>query len=495
MVILLALLSAYSFSVPEMLCRVSLNRDQTLMLHYRIVFQCNDMADPIDVVDIGLPTHGWNVADMQARLDGTPYPVFVSSYISNGVEVRLGQGILPGGTGVLEFDGTCSGGLYRDDDQEDWASFRFAPTWFDGSLITGDTRLLLTIAFPQGSQPELVRYHETPFDSAWVDKDRVFYHWDTMVRLDRAREFGVGFPAALVDGELATRPRRPLFDPACCAPVAFIGVMVLFIGLPMFFGIRSSIRRQKQYLPPKIRVGGKGVRRGLTVPMAALLMEKPLERVLMLVVWSLIRKGAVTVTGEGRETRITPMGLLPQGLRDYEKKLLELISGEGLTSKNLEAYFKELIGELEKSMEGFNLKTTREYYTGVMKNAWKQMEEAPDATAAAEVFTERFQWLLASEEKPDARLSRMPFPVFIPASSWPITTGAAGGSINIAAACGNFVSRIESAAGSVSRGLTRTVAGLTNPAPVSSGRSYSGGGCACACACAGCACACAGGGR
>jgi hypothetical protein len=274
-------------------------------------------------------------------------------------------------------------------------------------------------------------------------------------------------------------------------------VLFLFIALPLFFGIRSSIIRQKQYLPPKIRVGGKGVRRGLTVPMAALLMEKPLDRVVMLMVWSLIKKGAVTVTGEGAGTRITPMGLVPEGLRDYEKKLLELIAGEeGLTAKNLETFFKGMIGDLETAMEGFNLKTTREYYTGVMKNAWKQLEEAPDATAAAEVFADRFQWLLASEEKPQQRLSRLPVPVFIPASSWPVTTGGTGQSINVAAACGNLVSRIESAAGSSVRGLTRSVASVVNPLPVSSGSSRSsGGGCACACACAGCACACAGGGR
>jgi hypothetical protein len=497
MVVILALLASYSFSVPEMFCRVSVNHDQTLALLYRITFECDALADPVDVVDIGLPTRGWNVSDMRANLDGTERPVMVSSYIDNGVEISLGAGIGPGDTGVLEFHGMCTGGIYVDDDQDDWASFRFSPTWFDGSLLTGQTHLVLEMVFPQGSTPDSVRYHEAQFDTSWVDKDRVVYRWDRSVRLDRSFEVGIGFPARLVSGSLMSRPSEPLFDTACCAPIAIFMVLFLFIALPLFFGIRSSIIRQKQYLPPKIRVGGKGVRRGLTVPMAALLMEKPLDRVVMLMVWSLIKKGAVTVTGEGAGTRITPMGLVPEGLRDYEKKLLELIAGEeGLTAKNLETFFKGMIGDLETAMEGFNLKTTREYYTGVMKNAWKQLEEAPDATAAAEVFADRFQWLLASEEKPQQRLSRLPVPVFIPASSWPVTTGGTGQSINVAAACGNLVSRIESAAGSSVRGLTRSVASVVNPLPVSSGSSRSsGGGCACACACAGCACACAGGGR
>ncbi len=498
MVVLLALLASYSFSVPDMYCRVSVNQDQTLALFYRITFQCNTGADPVDVVDIGLPTRDWSVSDMRASLDGNGRPVMVSSYIDNGVEISLGAGIRPGETGVLEFNGMCSGGIYVDDDQEDWASFHFSPTWFDGSLLTGHTDLVLEMVFPQGSAPDSVRYHDTPFDSSWVDKGRVVFRWDRSVRLDRPFEVGIGFPAALVPGSLATRPSEPLFDPACCAPVAIFLILLLFIALPLFFGIRSSIIRQRQYLPPKIRVGGKGVRRGLTVPMAALLMEKPLDRVVMLIVWSLIKKGAVTVTGEGAGTRITPMGLVPEGLRDYEKKLLELIAGEeGLTTKNLEAFFKEMISDLGTAMEGFNLKTTREYYTGVMKNAWKQLEEAPDAVAAAEVFADRFQWLLASEAKPHERLSRLPVPVFIPASSWPVSTGGTGQSLNVAAACGSLVSRIESAAGSSVRGLTRSVAAIVNPIPVSRSGGYrsGGGGCACACACAGCACACAGGGR
>lgn len=497
MVVVLALLASYSFSVPDMYCRVSVNQDQTLALLYRITFECNNGADPVDVVDIGLPTEDWSTSEMRASLDGAERPVMVSSYIDNGVEVALGYGIGPGETGVLEFHGICRGGIYGDDDQDGWASFRFSPTWFDGSLLTGHTHLVLEMVFPQGSSPDSVRYHEVQFDTSWVDKDRVVYRWDRSVRLDRSFEVGIGFPAGLVSGSLASRPTGPSFDPSCCAPVAILLILFLFLALPLFFGIRSSILRQKQYLPPRIRVGGKGVRRGLTVPMAALLMEKPLDRVVMLIVWSLIKKGAVTVAGEGPGTRLTPMGMIPEGLRDYEKKLLELISAEeGLTAKNLGTFFKEMIDELATAMEGFNLRTTREYYTGVMKNAWKQLEEAPDAVAAAEVFADRFQWLLASEEKPHERLSRLPVPVFIPASSWPVPAGGSGQAVNVAAACGNLVSRIESAAGSAVRGLTRSVASIVNPLPVSRSGGYrSGGGCACACACAGCACACAGGGR
>ncbi len=497
MVVLLALLASYSFSVPEMYCRAAVNQDQTITLFYRIGFSCNPGADPIDVVDIGLPTQDWSAVDMWADLNGNPCTVSISSYIDNGVEIPISPAIPPGGSGVLEFRGICRGGIYKDDDQLGWASFHFSPTWFDGSLLTGDTDLVLELVFPEGSNPDSVRYHEAPFDSAWVDKGRVVYRWERSVRLDRAFEVGIGFPAGLVAGSLLERPSGgTFFNTDCCAPISVFLILLLFVFLPLFFGIRSSRRRSRQYLPPKIRVGGQGVRRGLTVPMAALLMEKPLDRVLMLIVWSLIRKGAVTVTGEGPGSRITPMGVVPGGLREYEKKLLELVAGaEGLTQKNLGTFFQDMIGELAKDMEDFNLKTTLAYYTGVMKNAWKQLEEAPDATTAAEVFVDRFQWLLASEEKPQARLSRLPSPVYIPSSAWPVSSAGTGSSINVAAACGNLVSRIESAAASSVRGLTQSVAGVVNPLPVSSGRSHSGGGCACACACAGCACACAGGGR
>lgn len=497
MVMILALLASYSFSIPRMDFRVEVESDQTLLLDYRIQFECHAGADPIDVVDIGLPTPEWNTEQMQAFLDGVSMPVRRSSYIENGVEVPLGAGIGPGQTGILEFHGSCRGGIYEDDEQEGWASLRLSPTWFDGALIHGNTSLVMDLVFPPGSEPELVRYHDVPFDTAWVAKDRVVFRWERDVRLNRSFEVGVGFPDSLVTGSLSVRPSEPLIDPACCVPLAFLLVMVLIVVLPIVFMVRNTRIRSRQYLPPKIRTGGKGVRRGLTVPMAALLMEKPLERVLMLVVWSLIKKGAVTVTGEGTDSRITPSSLIPEGLRTYEKKLVDLLLGEeGLTSGNLNEYFKEMIEELGLAMEGFSMKETGEYYDGVMKNAWKQLEQSPDATEAARVFSDRFQWLLASEEKPQVRLSRLPVPVFIPVSAWPVPVGGTGGSVNVAAACGNLVSRIESAAGSAVSGLTRSVAGVLNPIPRSTGgRSYSGGGCACACACAGCACACAGGGR
>lgn len=490
---ILALLASYSFSVPEMYFQVGVESDQTLLLDYRIRFECRDGADPIDVVDIGLPGTEWSTFGMEAFLDGVSMPVNRSSYIENGVEIRLWPGIGPGETGVLEFHGSCGGAVYKDDKQDGWASLRLSPTWFDGSMIHGNTRLVMDLVFPPGSSPELVRYHDVPFDTAWVAKNRVLFRWERDVRLNRSFEVGVGFPDSLVTGSLSARPRKPLIkiDPACCIPLGMIAIMMLFVVLT----VRNTLNGALKYLPPKIRTGGKGVRRGLTVPMAALLMEKPLERVLMLVVWSLIKKGAVTVAG--KDFRLTPSPTVPEGLRTYEKKLLDLLRGEaGLTLGDLSGYFREMIQELGTAMDGFSMKESRKYYEGVMKNAWKQLEQSPDATEAARVFIDRFQWLLASEEKPQARLAKLPMSVSIPASAWPVPVKGAGGSINIAAACGALVSKTESVAGSMVSNLTLRVAGAMNPVSRSTGGgSSSGGGCACACACAGCACACAGGGR
>ncbi len=52
-------------------------------------------------------------------------------------------------------------------------------------------------------------------------------------------------------------------------------------------------RRTKTYLPAMATVEGGGIKRGLTAPQAAVLLEMPISRVLSLVVFGLIKKGVL----------------------------------------------------------------------------------------------------------------------------------------------------------------------------------------------------------
>ena len=50
-------------------------------------------------------------------------------------------------------------------------------------------------------------------------------------------------------------------------------------------------RRKMEYLPPALAVEGTGVKRGLTAVEAAILLEAPLNKVMTMILFGLVKKG------------------------------------------------------------------------------------------------------------------------------------------------------------------------------------------------------------
>ena len=70
---------------------------------------------------------------------------------------------------------------------------------------------------------------------------------------------------------------------------------LLFIGLPILSAIQGQ-RRKLQYIPPRIGIEGHGIKRGLTAVEAGILMDEPLDKVMTMILFGVIKKGAAEVT-------------------------------------------------------------------------------------------------------------------------------------------------------------------------------------------------------
>ena len=55
------------------------------------------------------------------------------------------------------------------------------------------------------------------------------------------------------------------------------------------------INASSQYLPPKIQIEGHGIKRGLTAVEAGILMEQPLDKVMTMILFGVVKKNAATV--------------------------------------------------------------------------------------------------------------------------------------------------------------------------------------------------------
>ncbi len=537
----------YYFSMDQEYVEVWYNWDGSVKLEYWFTFTCAPGAHPIDVVDVGLPTRDYRISDVRGDVGGQPISYVEESEYVQGVAVWLGNGtIQPGQTGTVHVVVDRVGGmLYEDDDDAEYASTNFSPTWFESEFTDGDTDLTVRFHLPEGVQPEEPRWHRSPsgwpYDAPNTDLDdqgRVLYTWrHTEAKPDRQYIFGASFPRRYVDEAAIQKGPSALEQmiasitgalSCCCNPV---NLFFLIFGGVMVFSVWSQRRRKMQYLPPLMKVEGVGIKRGLTAVEAAILLETPLNKVLTMVLFGLLKKGAVTVLDDD-PLKVEVNEPLPDGLRSYENKFIEAVKKDHtLSEKELRSMMTALIKAVNSKMKGFSRKESVAYYRDIVNRAWKQVEGADTPEVRSKRFDEGLEWAMLDKDFDDR--TRRVFhtgPVYMPMwwghyRPWAsATAGAGAGSISKAvrpsapssstprlptlpgaAFAASLVRGVENTSGRIVRSVTDFTGGVTkvtNPLPKttysggrSSGRSGGGCACACACACAGCACACAGGGR
>jgi hypothetical protein len=305
----------------------------------------------------------------------------------------------------------------------------------------------------------------------------------------------------------------------CC--VGFI--LLLFIGIPIL-SASSSRKRKLDYLPPKIQIEGHGIKRGLTAVEAGILMEQPLDKVMTMILFGVVKKNAATVVTRD-PLKLTLANPLPADLQDYENGFLQAFATEDLAArrKALQDMTIKLVNGVSDKMKGFSRKETIAYYQSIMERAWQQVEAAGTPEVKSQALDESLEWTMLDNNYDQRTRNVFVGPIFLPI--WwgrydpgfhPVSTGSvasaampsSGGSrspvsIPGSAFAASVVGGVQGFSGKVLgdvKSFTSGVTNRTNPVPVvrssvGGGGFHGGGGCACACACAGCACACAGGGR
>jgi hypothetical protein len=524
----------YSFNLQENRVHLYINGDGTVQIVYDMTFANDPGADPIDVLDVGMPNNTYNLSEIRASINGVPLTMISDSpYVQPGIAVELGtHAIDPGQAGTVHLEATVQNIIYQDSEDAEYASIEFAPTWFDSQFVHGTTRLEVNFHLPPGVTSEEPRYHKEEFTSASFEDDRVVYTWiNENASGSREYVYGASFPTQyLAEGVVQKAPAftlniEAITDLLCGSPICWF---VLFGGgwaFLAFLGNRAQKRRKMRYLPPALAVEGTGVKRGLTAVEAAILLEAPLNRVMAMVLFGLVKKGVLTVESE-KPLKVRAMEPLPAEVKlwYYERRFLKAIETDGkLAEAELREMVIDLIGDVNKKLTGFSRSETKAYYKDIAARAWQQVEAADTPEVLGERWGEGLEWTMLEDDWDDR--TRRVFrdrPVVLPHwwwfhRPWAASSGPARTSIPRAAPSGTgtpvtlptlpgadfantVVTGIENAANTVVSGIdsfTGKITQKTNPPPKSSSSSSRGGGysCACACACAGCACACAGGGR
>jgi hypothetical protein len=532
----------YYFQLPEKTVDVFWQEDGTMALQYVYVFKNDPQSGPIEYVDVAMPNPNFDESTVTANVNGrTLDDISTSGYQGSGSGVAVGLGlyaIKPGQTGtVTVYIGTIRDVLYFDSGDKNYASAVFIPNYFQSSIIHGITATTVTFHLPPGVKPEEPRWHPAPpgFNDppqTALDQDgRVTYTWvNESASGSREYKFGASFPVTYIPETVIQRENPfaglPKIDPGCLIPIAVIGFFIL-MGV---VGGRANRQRKLQYLPPQISIEGHGIKRGLTAVEAAILLEQPMEKILTMILFAVVKKGAAEVVKRD-PLEINAIEPLPDDLRAYEKGFIEAfkIAQPSSRQRELRTVIIDLVKKVALDMKGFSRRETLDYYRNIVQKAWEQVEAAQTPEVKSQKFDEVMEWTMLDKEYDD-RTKRVfrDTPVFIPTwwghfdptyrgSTFPRTStsvpgGPTGGPVSLphlpgsdfAASVVNQVQNFSSKVVGNITDFTNSVTNTTNPAPkpTSSGSYHSGGRsggsscvCACACACAGCACACAGGGR
>lgn len=542
----------YLFQVPREIVSVYINDDGNLTIDYSITFT-NESPDPLDIIDIGLPNNNYDPSSITADVNGNRLDkIRKSQYVPMGIEVHLEEySIQTGNTATLHVNiGIVSNALGKSELQEaeDYASLEFTPNYFGSEYVRGKTHLTFSIILPAGMDSQEPRYH-TP-SSNWPgadepaasfdSQDRVVYTWDAAeADVSSIYKFGASFPMRLVPAQVVvateTPPVRSIDWENILPCICFSGVLAVIVGFSIL-GVVSSNKRKLQYMPPKISIEGHGIKRGLTAVEAAILMEQPLDKIMTMILFSILKKNTATVITRD-PLKLEVVKPLPTDLQPYEVTFLQAFEKENTRDRRLELQNMTvgLVKSVSEKMKGFSSKETITYYETIINQAWQQVTAANTPEVKSETYEQVMEWTMLDKDW-DGRTREVlgPQPIFVPTWWWrydPVIRSSGYGSAGKVAAPAP-ISGAPSArptytmpklpgsdfAASVTGGIKNFSAGVigdiksftggvtnrTNPVPVtrSSGGSHSrgggfggGGGCACACACAGCACACAGGGR
>ncbi|MDF1513349.1 MAG: hypothetical protein P1S60_06025 [Anaerolineae bacterium] len=596
---------SYSFAVPLLKMQVYVQPDASVKIIYDITF--DNYGSPIDIVDIGTPHSNYDLNNMRASINGVNLDrIYKSEFIDVGVEIHLGgQAIPTGQSGILHFEFTMPDMVYQDTTHKENASLQITPTWFDANSVQGSSSIQLAIHMIEGVEAESVVYQKVPFTEKVLFEGHVvaLWQWDN-VPVTGPRLVGISFQQdgmdRVVKMTLLDLTKKWLVDNPNVRVLLGIGLVVLFtftffrftggtgctvfgiftaiiilifvysplsvlLAIPIFIGLAIynettlKNKRKKDYLPAVANVEGGGIKRGLTAPEAAVLIEMPLNKVLTLVIFGLLEKQlvkhvkddplvvevaeafqtwhnpgnrkSIKLRRDIRRKQAQSAGTVIHAYEHYFLDELERKAGKAVQTINFSKPMERLITLTSRKMKGFDLSDTQDYYRRIIDKAMEQASSLGEIEQRQQYLDKYLPWIMMNDNYPTVL-------TYGGYNYWPIwarrtytsralqagptgrSTGTStGGRTTFGDVAASFSGWTESTMGGLaatimpgSMNLPTTRGGLVDLSGVdrvtgdvfealskassSSGKGRSGGSsCACACAGCACACACAGGGR
>jgi len=503
-------LSLYSTSpqleyvVEKEWVKLIVNEDGSITLAYNLTIRV--VKGTIKkYVRVGMPCRDFKVLDVYELETGERLSykkVVEESYYA--VTILLKRPITEGTSRTFILIAEVYNFIYEDKTNVGYAGFKFIPCWWD--VPVSDLKVLVIL-------PPKVKTNEfrcTPdYHNMFTVEGRIALFWDfgKISAGDRV-SIGVSFPRKYVENVVEVGEEGEGFFEAF--------VIVLSIALFIFIFLFAIVRKSV-YEAPTLSIEALGPRKGLTAVEAAyLIMETEgtvnYGRILTMILYSLLRKGAVKVTSID-PLKVEVINESAPGLRYYEKRFIKCVNSDGTLNEDcLVDVIKVLASGVRNLIRGYSRFQTVAYYRDIVKRAWREVLEARTPEVKLEKFNSELEWLLVDPDFEEKVRDYFRINYFVPRVylryPWydnliePVYYGGKVERVNVVDLADRIASSVERASNNIVRNVekfsqrvarvvegerrtSRPVMGTCVCACVS---------CACVCACVSCACACASGG-
>ena len=395
-----AVAQGYRFRVDKNLSYVYVNADGSADVEYWLTFTNLSSWKAIDIVDVGLPHEHYRLDTAQADLDGTPLrDLRKSEVVEHGIEVHLGKYALKKDqTGTLHVRITVDRMVWEDTTNRDYASLKFSPTWFDSQFTEGATQLACTIIFPPGVTGDETRWHRQEYTQAQTLPDgRIAFTWANPKASPSSQyTFGVSFPRRYVD---VVYHQPTWWEQVLGHPITWV-ITAIVLAFAGWWGWRFWRHRRKwrmEYLPPTVGVETAGPKRGLTAVEAAIVLNTPMDRVLTMILFGLVKKGAIKqiVSRDPLRLKMADLAKDREQLYPYERDFMRAVGDDGrLDRDQLQEAMVKLVKRVNTKLRGFNHGVTRAYYRDIVARAWQQVRAAETPEVRAQALDEHLEWAL-----------------------------------------------------------------------------------------------------
>ena len=124
-------------------------------------------------------------------------------------------------------------------------------------------------------------------------------------------------------------------------------------------------------------------------------MEEPLDKVMTMILFGVVKKNAATVTSKD-PLMLALASPLPAELNDYEKAFLAAFADPSQTNHRnaLEDMTISLVKGVSEKMKGFSRKETIEYYKSIMERAWEEIRKAGTPELKSQAYDQSLEWTM-----------------------------------------------------------------------------------------------------